>query len=119
MTGNCNPNEGIHTHRRERAIRDAIWRAYRTELGLTTIIRQIDIVAPTDASVLLLGETGTGKELIAREILRRSHRKSGRLIQVNCSCVPKELFEKRAASSCIIYWLNQPESEISSPRVRA
>jgi DNA-binding NtrC family response regulator len=57
------------------------------------IISQIEIVAPTDASVLILGETGTGKELIAREIHQRSQRKEKPLVSVNCTSIPKELFE--------------------------
>jgi len=57
------------------------------------ILRQIRVVAPTDASVLLLGETGTGKELIARAIHDQSSRRQGPLIKVNCSSVPRELFE--------------------------
>src|SRR5271157_4698628 len=61
--------------------------------ALRQTLSQIDMVAPTDAPVLLLGETGNGKELIAQEVHRRSRRKSGPLIRVNCACVPKELFE--------------------------
>jgi DNA-binding NtrC family response regulator len=57
------------------------------------IISQIEIVAPTDATVLILGETGTGKELIAREIHQRSHRREKPLVPVNCTSIPKELFE--------------------------
>ncbi len=57
------------------------------------ILRQIDVVAPTDASVVLLGETGTGKELIARAIHERSLRRQRPLIKVNCASVPRELFE--------------------------
>jgi DNA-binding NtrC family response regulator len=57
------------------------------------IIRQIEIVAPTDATVLVLGETGTGKELIARELHRRSRRKDKPLVRVNCASIPKELYE--------------------------
>jgi transcriptional regulator with AAA-type ATPase domain len=49
--------------------------------------------APTDATVLVLGETGTGKELIARELHRRSRRKDKPLVRVNCACIPKELYE--------------------------
>lgn len=61
--------------------------------ALRQIISQIDLVAPTDASVLILGETGTGKELVAREIHRRSPRKDGPLVRVNCASIPKDLFE--------------------------
>lgn len=57
------------------------------------IVRQIEMVAPTDATVLILGDTGTGKELIARELHRRSGRRNKPLVRVNCACIPKELYE--------------------------
>ena len=60
---------------------------------LKHIVSQIDVVAPTEASVLILGETGTGKELVAHEIHRRSARKDGPLVRVNCASIPRELFE--------------------------
>jgi transcriptional regulator with GAF, ATPase, and Fis domain len=60
---------------------------------LRQLISQIEVVAPTEASVLILGETGTGKELVAHEIHRRSQRKQGPLIRVNCASIPRELFE--------------------------
>jgi transcriptional regulator with GAF, ATPase, and Fis domain len=50
-------------------------------------------VAPTEASVLILGETGTGKDLVAHEIHQRSPRKDRPLIRVNCASIPKDLFE--------------------------
>ncbi len=61
--------------------------------ALRQIVSQIDLVAPTDASVLILGETGTGKELVAYEIHRRSRRKDKPLVRVNCASIPKELYE--------------------------
>lgn len=61
--------------------------------ALQQIVSQIDMVAPTDASVLITGETGTGKELVAYEIHRRSPRRERPLIRVNCASIPKELFE--------------------------
>jgi transcriptional regulator with GAF, ATPase, and Fis domain len=61
--------------------------------ALRQIVSQIDLVAPTDASVLVLGETGTGKELVAHEIHRRSRRKEKPLVRVNCASIPKELYE--------------------------
>ena len=60
---------------------------------LSRIVDEIDVVAPTEASVLILGETGTGKELVAREIHVRSARKDGPLVRVNCASIPRELFE--------------------------
>jgi transcriptional regulator with GAF, ATPase, and Fis domain len=61
--------------------------------ALRQVISQIDLVAPTDASVLILGETGTGKELVAHEIHRRSRRKDKPLVRVNCASIPKDLYE--------------------------
>jgi len=61
--------------------------------ALRHIVGQIDLVAPTEASVLILGETGTGKELVTHEIHRRSKRKDGPLVRVNCASIPRELFE--------------------------
>jgi transcriptional regulator with GAF, ATPase, and Fis domain len=61
--------------------------------ALRHIVSQIDLVAPTDASVLILGDTGTGKELVAREIHNRSRRKDKPLVRVNCASIPKELYE--------------------------
>jgi transcriptional regulator with GAF, ATPase, and Fis domain len=57
------------------------------------MLSQVDAVARTDASVLVLGESGVGKELVAREIHARSRRAGGPLVKVNCASVPRELFE--------------------------
>ena len=57
------------------------------------ILHRIQLVAPTDSTVLILGETGTGKELVAREIHKRSRRADKPLIRVNCASIPKELYE--------------------------
>ncbi|MEZ5508022.1 MAG: sigma 54-interacting transcriptional regulator [Gammaproteobacteria bacterium] len=57
------------------------------------IIRQIELVAPTDANVLVTGESGTGKELIARAIHESSQRSKRPLIRVNCAAIPRDLFE--------------------------
>ncbi|MDG4717521.1 MULTISPECIES: sigma 54-interacting transcriptional regulator [Thalassospira] len=56
-------------------------------------LKQIDLVAPTDANVLITGESGTGKELIARAIHQASTRSDRVLVRVNCAAIPHELFE--------------------------
>ncbi|QDV39423.1 Formate hydrogenlyase transcriptional activator (plasmid) [Tautonia plasticadhaerens] len=61
--------------------------------ALEALARQIDLVAPTDAAVLILVESGRGKELVAREVHRRSDRSARPLIKVNCAAVPRELYE--------------------------
>jgi DNA-binding NtrC family response regulator len=58
-----------------------------------TLRRRIEMVAPTDSTVLIQGETGTGKELVAHEIHKISRRKDQPLVRVNCASIPKELFE--------------------------
>jgi transcriptional regulator with PAS, ATPase and Fis domain len=57
------------------------------------VYRRVDKAAPTDITVLLVGETGTGKELIAREIHRRSPRANGPFISLNCGAIPETLLE--------------------------
>src|SRR5437773_572069 len=61
--------------------------------GLRKVMQQIQLVAPTEATVLVTGESGTGKELVARAIHDHSARKGRALIKVNCSAVPEGLFE--------------------------
>jgi PAS domain S-box-containing protein len=61
--------------------------------ALKTVIQQIEMVAPSEASVLILGESGTGKELVARAVHENSPRRGKPLVRVNCASIPKELFE--------------------------
>ena len=61
--------------------------------GLRKVKHQIQLVAPTDAAVLITGESGTGKELVARAVHDHSARKGRPLITLNCSAVPEGLFE--------------------------
>jgi formate hydrogenlyase transcriptional activator len=61
--------------------------------GLRKVMQQVQLVAPTDATVLITGESGTGKELVARAIHEQSARCERPLIKLNCSAVPEGLFE--------------------------
>jgi PAS domain S-box-containing protein len=61
--------------------------------AILQVLRKVDQVAFTDAAVLLLGETGTGKELIARAIHRNSKRKARPIVNVNCAALPASLVE--------------------------
>ncbi|HVJ21021.1 MAG TPA: sigma 54-interacting transcriptional regulator, partial [Polyangiaceae bacterium] len=61
--------------------------------GLKGVFQLVDAVAPTSATVLVCGESGVGKELVARAIHQRSGRANGPMVKVNCASIPKELFE--------------------------
>jgi len=61
--------------------------------ALRHVLKLVDTVAPSDSTVLLLGETGTGKELIARAIHDRSRRKDRTLVKLNCAAIPTGLLE--------------------------
>jgi len=61
--------------------------------SMIEIYEIIDRIAETDATVLVLGETGVGKEVVAREIHKNSLRKNGPFIKVNCASIPESLFE--------------------------
>jgi PAS domain S-box-containing protein len=62
-----------------------------TSPALQSVLARVSKVAPSDSTVLISGETGTGKELVARAIHRRSNRASGPFVSVNCAAVPREL----------------------------
>ena len=61
--------------------------------ALAEALAKVEQVAPTDATVLVLGETGTGKELIARALHKRSRRSEGPLVKLNCAALPTGLIE--------------------------
>ena len=61
--------------------------------GLRNVLRLVEMVAATNTTVLLLGETGTGKELIARAIHERSQRQKQLFVTLNCAAIPHSLFE--------------------------
>ena len=58
-----------------------------------SVLKGVQTVAPSDATVLILGETGTGKELVARAIHELSHRSKGSFVKVNCAAIPATLLE--------------------------
>jgi PAS domain S-box-containing protein len=62
-----------------------------TSPALRTVLSRISKVAPSDSTVLITGETGTGKELVARAIHRRSNRRSRAFVSVNCAAIPRDL----------------------------
>jgi hydrogenase-4 transcriptional activator len=63
--------------------------------GLRPVIERVEMVSRSDVPVLILGETGTGKELVARAIHNRSDRHAGPFIRVNCGAIPRELVDSQ------------------------
>jgi len=61
--------------------------------ALRSLLRQVETVAPTDSTVLIYGETGTGKELVARALHNLSARHSGPFVKINCAAIPTGLLE--------------------------
>lgn len=84
-------------HRENVALREEIDRASMfeeivgTSPPLRAALSRVSKVAPTDTTVLITGETGTGKELIARAVHRRSQRSSRAFVSVNCAAIPRDL----------------------------
>ncbi|MCI0335053.1 MAG: sigma-54 dependent transcriptional regulator [Planctomycetes bacterium] len=63
--------------------------------GLGQVMQRVDLVSRSEVPVLILGETGTGKELVARAIHNRSERHSGPFLRVNCGAIPRELIDSQ------------------------
>jgi hydrogenase-4 transcriptional activator len=65
------------------------------DTGLRAVMERVQVVAPSDMPVLILGETGTGKEVVARAIHGRSYRHSRPFVRVNCGAIPTELIDSQ------------------------
>jgi hydrogenase-4 transcriptional activator len=63
------------------------------ETGLREVMERVELVAHTDAPVLILGETGSGKEVVARAVHSRSRRAAGPVMRVNCGAIPQDLVD--------------------------
>lgn len=79
----------LNTLKNERSINSFVGK----DPSIQRVKELIDYVAKTDATVLLTGETGSGKEVVAREIYKKSNRKDGPYVKVNCSAIPENLLE--------------------------
>lgn len=64
-----------------------------TSAGMRQVLQQIETVAPTDATVLISGQTGSGKELVARALHHKSARAGGTFVKLNCAAIPTGLLE--------------------------
>lgn len=65
------------------------------DTGLRQVMNRVELVAASDAPVIILGETGSGKELIARALHTRGNRRNGPFIRVNCGAIPHELIDSQ------------------------
>ncbi len=86
----------VRLERENRALRERIERGYEIvgdSPGIRELRRQIAVAAPTNGRVLIYGENGSGKELVARAIHGRSARRERPFVEVNCAAIPEELIE--------------------------
>jgi two-component system nitrogen regulation response regulator NtrX len=88
---------GVHLLKEENASLRGMAQKDNEMIGISKamkkLVEQIRIVAPTNASVLISGENGTGKELVARSIHNNGQRREKRFVEVNCAAIPEELIE--------------------------
>jgi len=85
--------EGRHTLDTQRGTGHGFEEIIGTSAALTRVLQEVELVALTDATVLIYGETGTGKELLARALHHRSPRRPHPFVPVNCAALPPDLLE--------------------------
>ena len=86
-------NEEVHRLRRALEISEGFDELLGRSTAMLRLFRTLDQVACSDASLLVRGETGTGKELVARAVHRRSRRSAGPFVPINCAAIPEALLE--------------------------
>jgi len=79
--------------RRQLRQRGAFGRLLGSSKGMMEVMRQVEVSAPTDATLFISGESGTGKELVARTVHELSPRRRGPFVAVNCAAIPETLLE--------------------------
>jgi len=89
--------------------------------ALRAVLEQVEIVAPTDATVLIHGETGTGKELIARAIHSLSSRSERSVVTINCAAIPSGLLESELSGTRKerLRERLREKSDVLNPRIEA
>ena len=92
VAGSVDTNEEIYLDE-EISVADRFPGIVGHSAALREVLHHVELVAPTDSTVLLLGETGTGKELIARALHDRSFRRNRSMVKVNCAAIPSGLLE--------------------------
>src|SRR5574337_73089 len=83
----------VHLLRRQLRQRGALGQVVGSSKAMQDVMRQLELVAPTDATLLVTGESGTGKELVARTVHDLSPRGKGPFVAVNCAAIPENLLE--------------------------
>src|SRR5574341_106123 len=83
----------VNLLRRQLRQRGAFGPLVGSSAGMQEIMRQLEVVAPTDATLFIVGESGTGKELVARTVHELSPRRKGPFVAVNCAAIPDTLLE--------------------------
>ncbi|HZS43761.1 MAG TPA: sigma-54 dependent transcriptional regulator [Blastocatellia bacterium] len=93
----CSNRENDRTDKKEIKHIDAIEEMNQTIIGNSETMRElydlVDVVARSNSTVLITGETGTGKELVARALHRLSNRANGKMVSLNCAAIPENLLE--------------------------